>query len=1656
MDTASDGILADQQAVISDLRRELAEAQTERDEAIAREAAVAQVLGAINHSTFDLDALLQTMVAAAHRLCRSDYSVLFRKDGEEYRWAAGYGLSAEYEERERRVVIRPGPGTIIGRAVFAGHAVQIADARTDPLYEGEAEQDARTMLGVPLLRAGRVVGGMGLARNRVEAFTDREVELVTTFADQAVIALENARLLTETQEALDQQTATAEVLGVINSSPGDLTPVFETMLEKAMRLCEAAFGSLLTYDGERLTAASLHSVPPAFATFLNEPLVPEPGTALHQVLTQRRLVHWADAAAEPGYAERMPLAVAGVEGGGVRTLLGVPLIKDARVLGVFHLYRQDVRPFTDKQIALVQNFAAQAVIAMENARLFNELNERTEDLSEALEYQTATSDVLKAISRSAINLDAVLRTVVSAAVQLCRGEYGVIFRNDGSGEYRFAAGYGNSPEYEARERQAVIRPGRGTIVGRAALEGRAVQIADALSDPDYEDKESTRLDNAHSMLGVPLMRDGQVVGAFGLARSRIEPFSEREVELVTVFADQAVIAIENTRLIGETREALDQQTATAEVLGVINASPGDLTPVFETILDKAHALCGAERGTLFLYDGEKFKAAVAHGYPEDVVEHLRAGTDIHVSDARYALLFTGNHVHIHDLTQVAGSATTRIVSGRGGVRTNLLVPLFRSGEVLGMISCNRTEVRPFSDKEIALIENFAAQAVIAIENARLITETREALDRQTATAEVLGVINASPGDLLPVFDAMLEKANYLCETALGILWTFDGINYHPGAIRGPQTFIDAIKDEPRTPGTGGTLYRHAAGETLVHIEDMAADAGVYQSNPTRRAFVDLAGARSSLSVSLRKDSVLLGALQVYRQEVRPFTDKQIALLQNFAQQAVIAMENARLITETQEALERQTATSEVLETISSSPGHLDPVFEAVLANAVRICGGRFGLLALSDGDGFRGVAAAGLGHELSDNLSRLRHPPPGTGLHRLQETLQTVQIADCAAEPAYDAVRVENPPMAAVRTALHVPMLKEGALLGAIMVYRDQVAAFTDKETELVEGFAKQAVIAMENARLITETREALDQQTATAEVLGVINASPGDLAPVFDAMLEKAMRLCEASFGALTLFEGTHYTAVAVRGIPPGLAELVTRPVEVLRTTVAGRILFGGEEIFHAADISTLGSEFRNPSLLAMIEHGARTTLWISLRKEGVALGFLVFYREEVRPFSEKQVALLQNFAAQAVIAIENARLLDEIRQRQAELRVTFENMADGVVMFDQGLRLAAWNRNFQELVELPDAFLAEPRTFAEYIRYLAERGEFGDVDPEAELARLEAQFGDHYSFNRTRPDGTIIEVRHNPMPEGGFVLIYSDITERKRSEEEIRKARDTAEAALTDLKAAQGRLIQAEKMASLGQLTAGIAHEIKNPLNFVNNFASLSVELLDELKEVAEPALAGLDEDKRDELDETIGMLTGNLEKIAEHGKRADNIVKSMLEHSRGVSGERRAVDLNALVEEALNLAYHGARAQDQSFNITLERDLDHVLRPIELVPQDMTRVFLNLFGNGFYAANKRAQQGEENGFRPVLHVATREVGDAVEVRVRDNGIGIPPDIRDKLFQPFFTTKPTGEGTGLGLSITYDIVTQQHGGTIAVDSAVGQFTEFTVRLPRQQQART
>ena len=634
-------------------------------------------------------------------------------------------------------------------------------------------------------------------------------------------------------------------------------------------------------------------------------------------------------------------------------------------------------------------------------------------------------------------------------------------------------------------------------------------------------------------------------------------------------------------------------------------------------------------------------------------------------------------------------------------------------------------------------------------------------------------------------------------------------------------------------------------------------------------------------------------------------------------------------------------------------------------------------------------------------------------------------------------------------------MLKEDEVVGAIVIYRQEVRPFTEKQIELVKTFAAQAVIAIENTRLFEEVQartrdlqESLQQQTATADVLKVISRSLVDLETVLETLVETVARLCRAD--QVYMFHLRHdlWHLVAAWGLSAEAREFfLTNPFTPGRGSTSGRAALERRAVLIPDVLQDPEYALSEGQKIA----GYRTTLGIPLLREDTLIGVFSITRTRVEAFTEKEIELATTFADQAVIAIENARLFEELHDRQAELRVTFDNMGDGVVMFDAEARLAAWNRNFQEMLDLPDAFLAGRPNYAGYFHYLADRGEYS-ADLEAQLSSTIDDTRREMRFERTRPDGRVIEVRRNSVPGGGFVLIYADVTERKRAEEAIRAARDAAETALRELQMAQASLVHAQKMAALGQVTAGIAHEIKNPLNFVNNFAGLSVELLDELKDTTR-AVASLDPGKRAQIVETIGMLTGNLEKIIEHGRRADGIVRSMLQHSRGGSDDWQATDLNALAEEALNLAYHGARAQDPNFDITLELDPDRSLAPVGVVPQELTRVLLNLIGNGFYAASKRSRDNDGT-YSPALKVMTREFGESVEVRVRDNGIGIPPEDRDKLFQPFFTTKPTGEGTGLGLSISYEIITQQHGGTLTVDSEVGDFTEFTVRLPRRGRA--
>jgi GAF domain-containing protein len=729
-----------------------------------------------------------------------------------------------------------------------------------------------------------------------------------------------------------------------------------------------------------------------------------PGSGAARLIAGENIVHNIDLKAEDAYLAGQPNRRALVDLGGARTALQVALRKDDALLGYIVAYRQEVRPFTDKQVALLQNFAAQAVIAMENARLLTETRQRTAELQEALEQQTATSDVLQVISRSTFDLQPVLDTLVETAARLCNAEMSLIHRRDGV-NFMPGASAGFSTEFIDFLRAHPIGPARGTISGRVALERQIVHIPDVVTDPEYTLSEATLLTGQRTALGVPLLRqDDELIGLFVLARRRVEPFTERQIELVRTFADQAVIAIENARLINETREALDQQTATAEVLQVINASPGNLAPVFDAMLEKAMRLCEAAFGQLHTFDGEHWQTAAMSGLPA-AFEEYRARTMPHYGPGTGpALLVQGEDiVHIADIADSdayqRGEPARRALVDLGGAHSYIAVALRKDRKLLGAITIFRQEVRPFTDKQIALLQNFAAQAVIAMENARLINETREALDQQTATAEVLGVINASPGDLTPVFDEILEKARRLCGAAFGILLTYDGDRFHHAALHSiPAAYADFMREHPPIYGPGTSPGRLAAGEDLVHIVNMTDTESYRSADPNRRAIVDLAGARTLVALPLRKDGHLLGAIIVFRQEVQAYSEKQIALLKNFAAQAVIAIENARLLTETREALEQQTATAEVLGVINASPGDLAPVFEAMLERATSLCEATFGILWTFDGECYRAAAFLNVPPAY---VEFLREPPPAdpeTVLGRIVAGAAFAQISDMAAQ----------------------------------------------------------------------------------------------------------------------------------------------------------------------------------------------------------------------------------------------------------------------------------------------------------------------------------------------------------------------------------------------------------------------------------------------------------------------------------------------------------------------------------------------------------------------------------------------------------------------------------------------------------------------------------
>ena len=876
---------------------------------------------------------------------------------------------------------------------------------------------------------------------------------------------EVARLSRELHEAQQHQTATAEVLKIISASPAELHPVLEVVARSAARFCEADDVTIFELDGHDLrTAAHWGTVPQEIG--VRFPCTR--GSVNGRSVIDRKPVHVIDLQAE---VEEFPEGSAFARRFGHRTIASVPLLREGVAIGTIVLRRAEVNPFTNKQITLLETFAAQAVIAIENTRLLNELRR-------SLEQQTATADVLKTISRSTFDLQTVLDTLVQSAARLCRADRsGIRLAKDGL--YYNVASHGYSPEHKARMERETFKVDRSSIVGRVVLDAKSVHLIDSQADPNPELVNRSRSGNIRTLLGVPLQREGMPIGVLLLQRSIVQPFTDKEIGLAETFADQAVIAIENVRLFEaeqqrtrELSESLEQQTATSEVLRVISSSPSDLEPVFEAMLQNSVRICEAGFGQMFLYEGDNVRPVATVGVPTALVEFdKRRGTfQPSPGGGLDQVMRTKQVVHIADLTSEHASYPPARL---GGARSYIVVPMLREGELVGAIVIYRQEVRPFTDRQIALVTNFAAQAVIAIENTRLLNELRESLDRQTATSEVLSVISSSPGELQPVFQAMLENATRLCEAKFGALQLRENGAFRVAAMHNPPpAYAEARRQNPLiVPSAHNALGRVIATKQLVHITDYTQELAYKQRDPLAVSIVELAGARTLVIVPMLKEGELIGNLLLYRQEVRPFTDKQIALVQNFAAQAVIAIENTRLLNELRQSLQQQTATADVLKVISRSAFDLQTVLDTLVQSAARLCDAESASIHRPQDNSYPYVASYGLSPEYDEYMRR--HPlvaGRGTVLGRAVTECKPIQVTDVEADPEYTLK--EGQKLAGFRTVVGIPLLREGVPIGVIMLTRNTVRPFTDKQIELATTFADQAAIAIENVRLFDEIQE--------------------------------------------------------------------------------------------------------------------------------------------------------------------------------------------------------------------------------------------------------------------------------------------------------------------------------------------------------------------------------------------------------------------------------------------------------------------------------------------------------------------------------------------------------------------------------------------------------
>ena len=1717
------------------------------------------ILRTISRSDYQLEPVLDTLIGSAVQLTEASVGAVWLREGDAFRLAAQLGHTRDWVDAARKTPFTAGSEThaMAAAAAYSGQVINVDDVLRDVRFAGDygerpAYSDERSALALPLKEDGKVVAVFALSRADPIAFTDRQATLAQDFADQALIAVRHMLLLREIAtrdrrlvRSSEEQAALGDILHVIARTPDNALPALDAIARNAARLCGAPHGHIELFDGERLHFKVGHGLPAEATELVSRifPAKPQPGTAAARAIESGAAAEIADTQAEQEIGALSALLRS-------MSVIAVPLLTEGRPVGVLSVERQEAGVLPARQIELLKSLADQAAIALESGRLAGELSTRSSNLSASFGREAATGALLQAVSRTDYDLAAVLAGLGRRAARDCAAEQVQFFRLDGE-VLRDASGAEAGTE------------GHSGLARRVIAGAAAVDMPDAWQDPAHAGRDAAN----RSMLGLPLLAKGVVVGAMTLSRSQILAFEEEQAKAAAELADQAALAVAGAQLPAElaertaerddwrSRHAADTQAAeqrrVAEIDEALRSHAAELAEITErhhaelSETRRLHAEELAERTAerdesrrlhvadveaaeqrrvaemdevLRSHAAEMEETRQAHATQlEDIRQRHEAETsdmlqrhadelaertaerdewqNRHAVDTeaaeqrRIAEMDEVLRSHTAQTEEALRLHTAELAEAQQRHETETADILQRHTDELAERTAERDEwhrrhaadTEAAEQRRIAELDEAGRLHAAETEETRLRHEA-ELADMQRRHAaelqETIGAHDARLAETIGAHTVQMDETLHLHAAEIAEAQRFRGAAAHVlDLVRSveadPQQVLDAVvataaelcgaQSAEIDLADGGTLTVVASAGTL------GGDIAAARRAVAEGRVVHVAGAAetgSTLAIPMMLGGTAAGSLAL-RRETGAFRDQEIELARTLAAQAAIAVAKARLAVALEErgrslavVLAEREATARMLATIGHRRFELGGVLGTLAQSAAELCGAETAAICLDSGGVLDSAASVGLPQAwLADPAY--------------------AQAAGLVERAMRDAARQQS--FGTAGDMLAVPLIADGRAIGALLLVR--AAPFVSDDIAATSLIADQAAIAVGTVRLLDELAartaelgETLRQQAAVAEGLRTIGRSEFALDGVLSALAGSAAALCGATSSTIHLLDDGAYHLAAATGFPRDrLAEEQTNPHRPGKGSWVGRAALD-KTVIHVPDTA-------NDIFYPEIAKTSGAVLAVPLLRDGAVVGVFTLMRQNAGPFDERQIELVRSFADQAVIATETVRLADAVETRTAEVnealrqqtavsyalrtmnRSAFELTAltaSAATLCNAGsaeihrLEAGAWRLSAATPPETGanfpgrDEFIARAALEKAVIHVPDVGEEPGLQGASGSLLCVPLVRGDAVAgvFALTRPVSA-------PFSERQIELVRTFADQAVIAMEGVRlaKAAEASAGELTEtlrgLHSLQQRVGEMERLASLGQHTSGIAGEIRSSLDSLKDSSARADGLVNDIRMVLESAV--LDRRIREELEDLGDTLKSSLDHVVQFGTRADSIVVNLLQLDGNAGPDaRRPVDINAVVDESLGIAYHGARAERQDFDVRLEKAYDPAAGRVDLHPQEITRALLHVISNGFDATARRSAEADGTAYQPVLAASTKDLGDAVEIRIRDNGVGIPPDVKAKLFNPFFTTKPSGEGAGLGLSLSRDIIVEQHSGTIDVETVPGAFTEFRIVLPR------